>query len=83
MPEQIANGGADRGSRITRQSLRSYVAKTLPDEELIRRINQERAIAGSWVQRTIDELYEKLADPLNVDFGKIAEAPESSVEEES
>lgn len=63
----------EQDASITRKQLCSYVAKTLQDAEIIARINDQRKIAGSWVQRTIDELYKKLADPLNVDFEKLAE----------
>lgn len=59
---------------ITRSQLCSYVAKTLQDREVISRINDQRKIAGSWVQRTINEMYEKLSDPLNVDYGALGNA---------
>jgi hypothetical protein len=61
-----------KSGAITRDALRSYVAQSLDDKDLIALIERERKITGSWVQRTLQELYGKLADPLSVDWAAIA-----------
>ena len=71
MARSSKEGQAMTTRTVTRDALRSYVAQTLRDEDMIARIDQERQVAGSWVQRTLDGLYGKLADPVGVDWKQL------------
>jgi hypothetical protein len=70
--QRVASQKNPERQRISRQVLRSYVAQSLDDKDLIALIERERKITGSWVQWTLQELYGKLADPLSVDWAATA-----------
>lgn len=67
---------------ITKRDLIDYLAG-IGDREIREQIAREAQITGSEVQKWVQQMDAKLADPFNVDWAQVASAPETEPDEEN